>query len=380
MMLAADELLPALKSRIEGKRNVLAQRDERYGADRVRISSYMENIAWPELFGYDMNRFFRDPEFALDQAIRQRIFWLDNSLDDDLPRPEVPCEAGHYYGMTLFDLPVTHDVNGVPHFGHHPLADEPDLSLVEPFDFHETGAMPGLIRQYEGMCDAARKRYGGEVTISFPNFNRGPLDICMQIRGYENFVADMYERPDFAHGFLQLVADGRAHWRQERRRYLGLSEPEDGGRIDDDWVNIPFLTPDMFRDFVAPIYRRIQRNEGPVTGWHTCGNFAPVAGELLAALPHLEVLEISGWNHLGAVDELAPADLPFFIHFKNAFVLARAEAEHRVLLERVARIAHDRFVSVCAQAIVRLHESYEEDLRRMNAFIAIARDTFAGAA
>ncbi|MFO7959269.1 MAG: uroporphyrinogen decarboxylase family protein [Candidatus Brocadiia bacterium] len=377
MSIPAEGLVGALKERIERKRETLAERDRRFGADRVRISSYMENIGWPELFGYDMNRFFTDAEFALEQALRQRIFWLDNSLDDDLPGLQIPCEAGHYYDMTLFGLPVTHDRDGVPQFGHHPIADEPDLSVIEPFDFRRTGAMPRLLRHYEGMCEHAVTRYGGEVAITFPNFNRGPLDVCMQVRGYESFVADMHERPGFAHEFLELVADERARWRAERRSYLGLESPDRPRRIDDDWVNVPFITPGIFREFVAPIYARIQRNEGPIEGWHSCGDFTEVAADLLRALPDLKTLEVSGWTDLERLDSLARAELPFFVSFKNAFVLSGSEQRHRALLGRIARLAGRRPVSVCAQAIVKLHGSYAEDIGRMNRFIRRARKAFA---
>ncbi len=377
MSVPAAELARALQERIERKREVLAERDELYGADRVRIGSYMENIGWPELFGYDMNRFFSDPAFALEQALRQRIFWLDNSLDDDLPTLCIPCEAGHYYDMTLFGLAVTHDADGVPQFGRHPLAEEPDLSLIRPFDFHRTGAMPGLLRQYEGMREHAARRYGGLITVSFPNFNRGPLDVCMQVRGYERFVLDMHERPAFARGFMELVADERARWRAERQRYLGLEGPDGPRRVDDDWVNIPFITPGIFREFVAPIYARIQRNEGPVRTWHSCGDFTAVAEELLEALPHLETLEVSGWTDLDHLDRTAPPEMPFFVSFKNAFVLSGSRKSHLEALRRLARLAERRPLSVCAQAIVRLHGSYAEDIGRMNRFIALARRTFA---
>lgn len=378
MSIPEDGLVDALHERVEAKREVLAERDRQFGADRVPIGSYMENIGWPGLFGFDMNRYFRDPDFAFYQDLRQKIFWLDNSADDGLPAFGVDATAGHYFDMTLFGLEVTHQADGVPQFGHHPVADEPDLSLLTRFDFRRTGTMPGLLRMYERMGELAERETGGELGVSFPNFNRGPLDICMQICGYENFVAYMYERPDFALDFLDLVADERARWRRERRDYLGLEEPDGPRRIDDDWVNIPFITPELFRDFVAPVYERIRANEGPVTGWHTCGRFVPVAENLLAALPELETLEISGWNDFDRLDQIAPPDLPFYVHFKNAFVLTEAEDAHRGLLEQVAQLAERRPVSVCVQAIVNLCGTYRESLRRMNRFIRLARRTFAG--
>jgi hypothetical protein len=336
----------------------------------------MENIGWPPLFGYDMRRFFSDPEFMLEQELRQKVFWADNSEDDWSPAMEVDSRLGHYFDMTLFGGRVEHDADGVPQFGHHPVQDEPDLAVIEPFDFHTSGIMPRQIEQHEAMRELVGERFGGELEVLFPQFNRGPLDICVQLRGYKRFVADTAERPDFAREFLALVADERARWRRERAEYLG-GPPEEGVRVDDDWVNVPFITPGIFRDFVAPVYARIRRNEGPVVGFHTCGNFTPVAADLLGVLPELEVLDVSGWNDLEELDRLAPPELPFHIQFKNALVLTEAGEAHRRVLEGVARLAARRPVTCCAQAIVDLCGTYEKTLRRMNRFIALAREAFA---
>lgn len=378
MTIPVEALAEALTGRIERKRAVLEDRDRRYGEGRVRIASYMENIGWPGLFGYDMNRFFSDPAFALEMDLRQKVFWLDNSLDDGRPAPEVPATLGHYSDMTLFGVEVGHSASGVPEFGLGPLAERPDLSLLEPFDFRATGAMPRLIRHYEGMRELAEARYGDGVRVTFPDFCRGPLDISVQLRGYERLVEDVAARPEFVREMFEWAVGERARWRRERRRYLGL--PEENGaavRVDDDWLNIPFITPAMFTDFVAPAYRHIGENEGDVTGFHTCGNFLPIVSALLASLPRLATLDVSGWNDFEALDAQVRPDLPFALSFINTFVLSSGEAAHREMLGRVARLAGRRPVLVCAQAIVKLHDSYEEDIGRMNRFIRLARETFA---
>ena len=57
----------------------------------------------------------------------------------------------------------------------------------------------------------------------------------------------------------------------------------------------------------------------------------------------------------------------------NAFVLTGTEEQHREKLGKIAGVARRRKVSVCAQAIVRIHDTYDEDLGRMNRFIEMAR-------
>ena len=145
MSIPSDRLLDALEERIRRKRTVLEEHQEEYGP-RVHIHSYMENIGWPELFGYDMNRVFTDAAFAIETELRQRIFWADNSLDDSLPDLWILATVGMYFDITLFGEVITHTPQGVPLFGRHAIANHPDLSLIPPIDFHTSGMQPHLLR------------------------------------------------------------------------------------------------------------------------------------------------------------------------------------------------------------------------------------------
>lgn len=375
MNIPEDGLLGALAERIEAKRRILADRDRTLGEGRVRIGSYMENLALPELFGFDMNDFYSDARLALEVELRRRIFWLDNSHDDWLCGTDVQATVGMYFDMTLFGQDVRHTPGGVPEFLPHPIASTPDLSLVPPFDFRTTGQMPPLLRQYERMRELAAGRYGGRVTVGFPYFRRGPLDVCIQMRGYESFIGDTVERPEFVHAFLRHVVAERARWLAERRRFLG-EEPAESPTcgIHDDWVNVPFLSPAIFREFVVPAYRLVQENEGPADHFHTCGTIVPIVGDLLAAMPQMRTLDVSGWNDFEQLDRLVDPEIGFGLSFINSFVLCGSPAEHRDVLERIARLRKRRNVWLVAQAIVRLHDDFAEDIRRMNAFIDLVRD------
>ena len=130
MSIPSDRLPEALEERIHRKQAVLEERQKTFG-DRIYIHSYMENIGWPELFGYDMNRVFSDAAFAMEMELRQRIFWADNSLDDALPGLWMQATVGMYYDITLFGEVVTHTPQGVPLFGRHPIADTAG-SLADP--------------------------------------------------------------------------------------------------------------------------------------------------------------------------------------------------------------------------------------------------------
>ncbi len=371
LTLPKAQLVAALEQRIAMREEQIAIRDALFGADRVRVTSYMENIGWPELFGFDMNRFLDDADFSLEMQLRQKIFWADNSADDSPVTPEVLATTGMYFDMTLFGERIRHTREGVPLFQPHPIASDPDPALIAPFDFQATGEMPALIARYRRMLELVSTEYGGALTVTFPNFHRGPLDILVQLRGYEGFLADTVERPDVVDAFLVLFADARLRFARERARLLGLPGLPPTTFVADDWVNVPFLSPALFRRFVAPVYRRIVANEGPVIGFHTCGHLELVVNDLLAAFPDIRRLEVSGWNDLALLDRIVPPEVGFDISVINTLVLAGSCEDQERKLREIASVSRHRPVTLCAQAMVKI-ESYEHTLSRMNEFLHLA--------
>jgi threonine dehydrogenase-like Zn-dependent dehydrogenase len=57
----AASILRQPTSRIVEKRKQQKELDARYGSGRICITTHMENIGWPELFGYDVNRYLEEP-------------------------------------------------------------------------------------------------------------------------------------------------------------------------------------------------------------------------------------------------------------------------------------------------------------------------------
>lgn len=369
-----ERLVPELDRRIERKKEDVARRDSMCGQGRIPITSYMENIGWPELFGYEMERLFDDPEFNIEQCLRQAIFWADNVDDDSIPSCErMAPDVGMYWDATLFGQRISHTSIGVPEFIPHPFQSRFDLALLGDFDFLRSGDMPRLIEKFSRMKEISTKSYGGRIGMEFPRFHRGPLDLYIQLRGYDNFLEDLLERPEGLREGLNLFADARLHFASERAAFLGEAPP-DATFVADDWVNVPFISPDIFRDFVVPVYRRINNGEAAVTGFHTCGNMEALLKDLLEVFPGMKTLDVSGWNDFEALDRLACDGLSFKASIVNTVSLAGSEEEQRRKLEAICRVSRHRKVdSICAQAIVRLHPTYEETLARLNRFIALAR-------
>ena len=377
MHVPREKLLDEIKEANERKKETLKKHDREFGANRPKIGSYMENIALPELFNFDMNDYYHNAELAMDIDLRYKLFWLDNSHDDGLASLEVNA-GSMYYDTTLFGLKINYTKEGVPVFERHPMAENPDILQLAPYDFYNTGEMPMVHKRYKDLKKISEDLYNGEIKVTFPYFGRGPLDIYVQLREYEGFLEDCADNPEYVHELLDYIVEARFRYNKLRAEFLGIDLPSTT-TIDDDWINVPFISPSIFEKFVLPAYRKIQEKEGAVTKFHTCGVYGPLLKGLSDTFDKMEAIDISGWNNVTEVDKLARPDIKFHIAYINTFVLTGSREEHRVALEAAKEVVKHRKATINSQAIVRLLGTVDESLFAMNRFIDLARAVMAEA-
>jgi hypothetical protein len=289
-----------------------------------------EPIAWIRVFGLDVDRYFGDPEYYFEHTLRQRQWRWESFPDEETPLTlDVPAWLGHYPEYTFVGLSVAFTPAGVPLLQEdHPLRRDPNLHHLEPVRFESSGWMPRVLRRYDDLCRIA----AGRVPVTFNMlWTRGCLDLAIQLRGYENFVADTVERPAFVHDLLRFLTEQRCRWYEAYYRHFGVQRAPTG--FADDWLNVPFITPQMFADFVLPRYLDIERFHGGVTGIHSCGNQTPLQRYLLT-IKSLTSLEVSPWTVLSASLDNIPPDKHLAISLHPNDVLCATPE----LMER--RLAH----------------------------------------
>ena len=357
-----DALIDTLLEQAATPRNQ-AKRD----APPPRFTVYMENIGWAQLFDYDVNRYYSDAAFQLEMQIRQRLFHWEN-YDDDTPlSTSFEATVGMYAEYTLFDMPVRHEREGVPHIrDDHPMTREPDLGLLKRHDFHTSGQMPELICMWEEMTKLA----GGRLTVTFPCWSRGPLDMAIQLRGYGDFVADTAERPQFVHDLMRWLVEERMRWWDEREKFLGANPSAAG--ISDDWVNVPFISPAMFEDFCLPRYLELEEYHGAVNRLHSCGDKSPLV-HLMLKIATLDSFEVNHWTPLGVMLDRVPADKHLAHSFLNLDVLLGTEQAQEAKIRAVVDACAGRRYSLCGQALQKVSADYGHDIAQIKQFIRAAR-------
>jgi hypothetical protein len=258
-----------------------AEKDRATGRGRVvpSIGFYHEvPMGFVRMYGYDANHYYEDPYFYVEQTLRQDLWrWETFPEDDTIITTNMKVElAAVFLDYTFLGLEATFDARGKPYIqADHPLTRDPDLSLLEPVDFKTSGWMPRVLRWYD---DIVRICEGRLTVVNNLNWLRF-LDAAVQLRGYENLVVDVYERPTFVHDLLRFLVEQRCRWYDAYYRHFGL-KPEPT-RIDDDWIYVPYISPSMFRDFVLPRYLELEEYHGGIDHIHSCGNTEPVQRYML---------------------------------------------------------------------------------------------------
>jgi len=263
------------------------------------------------LFGSDYDRYVRDIDYFAEQTLRIKLWRHAHISDDNLTAAELTSSLGYYPEYTFLGMWVTVDAQGVGQLQtDHPLTREPDLRLLAPVDFDNSGWMPRILRWHDALVALVDNRISANFGMTWW---RGPLDLAIQLRGYEALMEDISERPTFIHDLLRFITEQRCRWYEGYYRHFGL-EPSPGP-IGDDWLNVPFISPDFFAEFVLPCYQEIERFHGGIAWVHSCGNQGPLQPHLLK-LGSLQSFEISPWTDIHETLRNVPPDkrLGFDLH------------------------------------------------------------------
>jgi len=333
---------------------------------------YENPIAWVRLFGVDPVRYFSDPQYHLEQQLRQML-WAFRHIEDDTPiSPTVGAWLGHYPEYTFFGMTLGVKAHGGPELQtDHPMTRDPDLALLPPVDFRTSGWMPRMLEWYERLLELA----DGRLSIPFFAWNRGCLDLAVQLRGYENLLLDTFERPQFVHDLLKVLVRERCRWFDAAAQYL--NQPLGPTFVADDWVSVPYISPSMFRDFILPRYLDIEAHHGVLAGFHSCGDQTPLHPYMLQ-IKTLNVFEVSPWMTVGTALDSLPADkeLNIAVHPNDVVVDAPAEMARKHRARAAALQGTGRRFSLRTSGLTPLHGE-ADFIARANTWVRLAREAFA---
>lgn len=326
-------------------------------------------IIWSHVFGFDANAYYTDPELYLEYQLLQKLWRWEHFDDDDAPiGPDIRAWLGYYSEYTYLGMSVEFTSRGVPLIQtDHPMTRDPDMRLLKPIEPWVSGWMPRTLEWYEAIRELADPRLGVWFGMAW---DRGCLDLAMALRGYEGFVEDMQLRPSFAHDLLKFLVEQRCRWYDAYYERFGLEKGAAG--VADDWINVPFITPRMFGEFLLPRYLELEAYHGRLWNIHSCGDQVPVQKYLLQ-VKSLGALEVSAWTSLERTLENVPAEKYLQISLHPNDVLHASAQEMEAKLRHIMELCQGRPYGICTSGLTPTSPDIGVFIEKIRTWTGIAR-------
>lgn len=240
---------------------------------------------WGDILGFDLVRFYKDPEEYLRRNLEMALFRFDR-WDEDTPlERRIRIWMGVSFEASLFGARTRYGERQCPWLSGPPVvSNEACFERLERPDFRASGLMPRAHEFYGHI----RRILADDFEVDFPDWERSPFGVCNHLRGTENLLVDMVQQPPFARRQIDFMTDCRKGWASDRAAFLGR-EVEPGVLLNDE-VNGELFPPPMYEEFVLPGEIELGEFQG-ITYWHSCGKVTDFL-ELIRQVPGLEVFHV----------------------------------------------------------------------------------------
>jgi hypothetical protein len=302
----ADEYL-ALNDGAENRRRLscwepeVCARDQWHGRAKagafgrdglVPVTVDLQNPLWLTRFPQDLGHTFQDPAAYLRFYLQKRITQFKELPDDTPLEPIVPIWLHTPFEMSLFGMPYHYypDKDPLIDLNAPVCRSLEELERLAPVDFERSGMMPVAHRIYEGI----RGRVGDAFLVLFPEWTRGPFGVALHLGGYNNILMSMVKNPGFFRAIMRRINEERKNYFRFRANLSGEAAIPPGSLFNDE-IDAAIIGPGHYRDLIRPYEEDLARFHDRISYWHSCGNTARVAREVVA-IGRIDVLDVSGYT------------------------------------------------------------------------------------
>ena len=263
----------------------------------VPITIDIQNPLWLEVFPQDLSQTYTSPEGYLRFYLQKRVTQFKEFQDDTPLEPIVPIWLHTAFEMTLFGMPYHYypDKDPLADLNGSVCCNMNELEHLGMIDFELSGMMPMGHKIFNGIQEIA----GNSMQVLFPEWTRGPFGIALHLAGYQNLLMAMIQNPYFFHALMQRITDERKNYFRSRAKLIGETDIPPGSSFNDD-IDAKIIGPKHFNTFIKPYEEELALFHDRISYWHSCGNIAIFAKELLS-IDRIDVLDISGFTDLAKV-------------------------------------------------------------------------------
>jgi hypothetical protein len=323
---------------------------------------------WARILGFDVPEFYTNPRTYLEYSLRMAIYRHECFPDCTVVGKQVPIWLGVPFEPSFFGQATIYSSNASPWIGKRPVVRAPeDLKSLRPPDFFRDGLMPTAHRFYQEIGELLP----GDFSVLFPEWGRSPYAVALHLRGMDNIVADMLDRPEFARELIGFVGECRKSWTRQRAQLLGQEIAP--ANLYNDECNCPLLSPRLYEHFVLPGEQELSRFSGGLAYWHSCGDTTQLI-PYIARIPNLVMFHVGPWTRLEKALEVLPDSVALEVCLDPvADVQMASPRQMREKLGGIRALCAGRAYTVRADGIQLLH-SLPAELEQMRAWLETAQE------
>jgi len=155
------------------------------------------------------------------------------------------------------------------------------MDLLDAYEWPDPNN-PGYFRGLAERAAALRKNTDCAIILNMPN---GLVHQCQFLRGFGDWLKDLYKNKEFVSTLMERVAD---HWIKLAQNALDvLGDNVDIVFFGDDLATqqAPLFNPETYREMIKPLHRRmissVKSRADVKVLYHSCGAVAPMIGDLI---------------------------------------------------------------------------------------------------
>jgi len=249
--------------------------------DIMPVTAETQNAIWLEVLGFTFDRYYTEPEYFLEYYLQIKIKKFLEIPDDTPIDMNIPIWFGVAFEAALLGQGVNLSPHEEPSFGKDPIVTEL-TRFPSSFSFENNK----YLQFAKDFYIRIKGLVGSDFDVTFPYWFRGPQGVALYIRGFGNFLSDLYINPEFAHRILRYVTDSQKCYIQWRSDYL--EKPIEKVDLFND--DIPLMSPEHYKEFIFPYEQELCEFTGGVYYWHSCGDISRHVSEI-EKLSSLDLLD-----------------------------------------------------------------------------------------
>jgi uroporphyrinogen-III decarboxylase len=328
---------------------------------------------WAKKMGINVAEMYLEPETCLKVWLSREIGRFTQIQDDRPLNKRMIVLLGAGFESSMFGAKQVYSDDTDPWIDRTPVLQQPDdLDRLKLPDFNSSGMMPLAHRFYNELSELV-KQHG--LTIVFPNWGRSPFAVAMALCGMQQLLVDMIEQPEFVEKLLVFLTQSAIHYRQARAKFLGmaLDQPE----LGNDEVNVPSISPRLYRDLVLPSEKAYASAFGGLMYWHSCGNVTPML-ELIREIPNITIFHVGPWTDVArAAGIFGDTTLDICLHSMDVYRATEEAMRAKVTTIVQTCWQHGARSFSIRPGILEAFATVDEDLASAARWVRVAKETVA---